>query len=287
VNDVTIEEPQVVQRAGALCDAGADASPCACGGASPCAAGFHCSDASLLCEKQIVTTSSPEAGAILDAAATALQARQDTQIGTVTGPFSYGGEDTHETALGDLVADALLAQYKWTQAKIALLEASSLRTGFPSPYASAAVPQRTDGGPLYYGDAYTALPLTAAAVVRMISGHTLHLVLERSLSRQPDPGFLQVAGIKLTYSTNPDAGSRIKTLALDDGTPIPDDATMMYNVVLTDGLSAGDGGYPMLAEGPSGATPARDLLVDIIANYVKSKGTLTPPAMLQRIVNVP
>jgi 5'-nucleotidase len=296
IDAVTMVDPQAIARTGALCDAGADAGPCACGGSSSCPSGAQCSDASLLCERTLVTPSA-EAGAILAAAANALQARSDTRLSKVIATdggaavFASANTGAAETAIGDLVADALLAKYKDIGVQVALVEASCIRAGLPSPYDSPAIQRfsrdaATPPVDLVFGDAFTVIPRGDAAVIRQIAGETLHLALERALSRVPaaDPGFLQVAGLRLTYSTALDAGARIKTLVLDDGTPIPRDGST-FTVALTDRISAGDDGYAMLAE--TAPTPSRDLLVDVLTEYLKNRTTVAPPSTFPRIVKVP
>jgi 5'-nucleotidase len=284
VLDATMVDPLVVERRSPSCDAGADAGPCACGPSSPCPSGFSCSDASA-CENPHVIPS-PEAGAILDAAGVALKALSDTPVAKMEpadsglASFKMSGTDSMETDLGNLVADAVLAKYKDSGVQIALVEGSRILGDLPTPYkvdpiGSLHRPPDTGEIDLVYGDVYALLPVMDGIVVRTITGQTLHLALERSVSKLPDPGFLQVAGIKLTYSTGSDAGSRLRTLVLDDGTPIPNDTTT-YRVAMTDRISAGKDGYTMLAE--SLPTPSRDLLVDAFAKYLKGRERVTPPA---------
>jgi hypothetical protein len=108
-------------------------------------------------------------------------------------------------------------------------------------------------------------------------------VFERALARLPDPGFLQIAGLKLSYSASADAGSRLRSLRLDDGTLISSDATT-YIVAMSDRISAGADGYGVLTE--TSPTPSRDLVIDILAEYLKGKGSVTP-TLAGRIVAVP
>jgi 5'-nucleotidase len=291
VTDASLVDAQVARITGALCDAGPEGGLCACGASAPCPPDAQCSDASALCEKPLFPEQ-PAAAAILDAAGVALQNLRDTLLAKASASFSVAGADAHETAMGDLVADALLARYKEAGAQIALVQGSRLRAGLPSPYDSPALAeQHLQRDPtskpidLVFGDAYAALPGGDAAVVRKLTGSTLHLALEHAVAA-PGPAFLQVAGIKLSYATSADAGSRLRSLALDDGTPIPNDATP-FTVVLSDRISAGEDGYGMLSEEPAAATPSRDLLVDVLADYLHSKPTVSPPASFERILAVP
>ncbi len=282
-----VVEPRAYAATSPICDAGADGGgACRCP-LGPCAAGATCNAASGLCETELIAPNKDALDAIQGATA-AIGPLLDTAIATATDAFPRDGvlERKQETALGDLVADAMRARYG---AQIAFVPGSRLGAPLPSAYkAPDALSRATAPFDLVVGDVDAfLLPDVESAVVRQLTGQTLWQILEASVARAPAPApaFLQVSGLSFSYTTKPDAGSRVKTVTLDGGRAIaPNDATL-YTVVLTETLSRGDLGYRSLAEPVP--TPSRELLSDIVVELFKQKSPLTPPLMFTRIVNVP
>jgi 2',3'-cyclic-nucleotide 2'-phosphodiesterase (5'-nucleotidase family) len=294
VDEETLIEPLVIRTSGGTCDAGADSAPCACP-AAPCAGGASCNDASL-CEERVVEADDA-AVALLAPHRAALPAALDRPIAVSDGGFAENGtEQRAETALGDLVADALLAKYATLgkPPQIALVPGARLRAALPSSYVPSVDAGLRRGAPPYdllVADVQRVLPFGDTAVVRTLTGARLREVLEQSVAAVPaaSASFMQVAGLTVTYSRSADAGSRIEkvTVAAPSGGAIdvpPGDATE-YLVVLPDWTSRGHDGFAQLAEDVS--TPGRDLLADILAEYLASSSPLGAFPARARIVPLP
>jgi 5'-nucleotidase len=279
-----IVEPVAYDVVRPVCDGGAT---CSC--LSPVAqcpdAAHTCNVLTGFCEAEAVTFDKG-AQALVRTASDALSPLLDKTIAVATDafPFDATALETQETALGDLVADAMRARYG---AQLAILPGSRLGGGLPSPYKAPADTRRA--APPYdlvLGDVESfVLADGGSAVVRQVTGQALWQILEKSVAAAPakSDGFLQVSGLSFTYSTSPDAGTRVKTVTLDGGGAIsPTDTTTTYTIVMTDAVSAGGLGYGFLAEAVP--TLTRELLSDVLTTYLGSKTPVSAPKALTRIV---
>lgn len=115
------------------------------------------------------------------------------------------GSTTHETSIGDLVADALLSSV--TDARIALVPAGSFKE------------VTVDKGNISSDDIIASLqyPDDLVSIIE-ITGLQLNQALERSVSLYPQKnmGFLQVSGIKFVYQAKAPKGSRITSVMVGE-----------------------------------------------------------------------
>ncbi|MBM3471780.1 MAG: hypothetical protein FJX75_00740 [Armatimonadetes bacterium] len=197
----------------------------------------------------------------------ALAARTETALTTE-------GVLQQETALGDLVADAIKEA---GSAQAALVNATQFKPG------TVPIPP----GKVTAGDISALLIKPQRPwVVSNITGACLGAALERSLSRAPQQSahFLQVAGLRVTYDPKAAAGTRITSLKLG-GQPVQDTAT--YRVAMPEDLAKGGSGYftiPCFTETTiqDGATGT---LADAITAFLEAHATLDYSA-LNRIETV-
>ena len=169
---------------------------------------------------------------------------------------------TGSTNQGNLHADALRAT------------ATNLAEGFGTPVPDAAVQNgggiRNDAvipaGEITTGDTWDIAPFGNFVVVGEVPRETFHVLLERAVDRIPGAGgqFPQVSGFTFTYDPSAPAretdragdcslagnpGSRIREVALDDGTVIVRDGAVVPGdpVVLAtiDFLANGGDCYPL------------------------------------------
>jgi 5'-nucleotidase len=220
----------------------------------------------------------------------------DKVIATTSAIYPRDGnqERINEAAIGDLVADAFLAKYKPNGVQLAFMNSGGIRDAIPSVYAPKNTALRRSGtgyaaGPPFdvvAGDIYTVLPFGDLAVVRTISGTTLWAMLEHAVFNEPTAAtrFLQIAGFKMTYKVSAAPGARVQSVVLDDGTPVVKDDAHSYTIVLPDIISDGADAFAMLTE--ASPTPGREVMADVLLEYVASKGTLSP-TIAGRIVQVP
>ncbi len=214
----------------------------------------------------------------------ALAEQLDVTIGTADAVLPRGGtpavERTMEVAIGDLTTDAMRTTYG---TQIAFTNGGGLRSTLP---ASGYLPQDTTlrraspgyaAGPPYdlvLGDIYTLLPFGNEALTRTVTGSQLWAALNLSTSSAPAAfgGFLQISGFKFTYDVSRAAGSRVVSVTLDDGTPIPNSSAFTVTATTNNFTNAGGDGYTMFADG-QGTT--RDLLANVVADYVKANPNVT------------
>lgn len=164
-----------------------------------------------------------------------------------------------ETAIGDLVADAIRAALR---TDVALVAASELKPLHPP----------LEAGKVKVTDitALAAYPEDRLAVLS-IDGKTLKAALEKSVSIYPQPslGFLQVSGLRFTLDPSKKQGERVVAgrvgnAALDDG--------KTYTVGLSMSLAKGALGYWRLwsddaaKPGPPGITTAKAIENYLAAN---------------------
>ncbi|MBI4815004.1 MAG: 5'-nucleotidase C-terminal domain-containing protein [Deltaproteobacteria bacterium] len=210
-----------------------------------------------------------------------LAAQLDVSIGTATGIFPRGSnvERLGEVAIGNLFTDAMRDRYG---VQLAFINGGGIRAPLPSSYAPANTTLRRSAAPyvvgppydLVLGDAYTVQPFGNTITTRTVTGQQVWALLEHGVSAMPAANgrFPQVSGMRFTYTASNAAGSRIVSVTLDNGTPIPNDASM-YSLATTDFINNGGDGYTMLADG-SGSS--RELDAVVLAELVKKRGTISP-----------
>jgi 5'-nucleotidase len=228
-----------------------------------------------------LVTPDPLIVAMLSPYRSALPGRVDRVIGVATDLFPRGAniERLRETALGNLVADSMAARYATT---LAFTNGGGLRAPLPSSYPPAdhTLRRTTAGyaaGPPYdlvAGDAFTELPFGNSIVTRTVTGAQLHAVLEHSVASIPAANgrFLQISRFRFTYDSSRPPGSRLVSVALNDGTPILPDATT-YTVATNDFINRGGDGYTMLADGQG---EHREVMADVLMEHIEDAGTVTP-----------
>jgi 5'-nucleotidase len=207
----------------------------------------------------------------------------DPPIGIATGFMPRGGspavERVGEAAIGNVVTDALRWKYG---TQLALTNGGGLRQSLPAgnyfpedTTLRRSTPGYAAGPPfdLVVGDAYSILPFGNSAVVRTVTGAQLWAALEHGVGAMPAANgrFPQISGFRFTYDVTKPAGSRVVSVALANGTPIPSDSSV-YTFATNDFTNAGGDGYTMLADG-QGAT--REVLADVLVEYIRSVGTVS------------
>jgi 5'-nucleotidase len=272
------------------CDAGTiDAGQCKCPEvACPSDGTYSCNSGKCQRYPNVDTAAFEKAAADLIAPyKTALAAKFDEKIGTTTNEFPRDGsiERKQETALGDLIAEALLDRYKAAPdgAQIAFTNGGGIRDSLPAknytPLA-AGLDRTLPDADVIVGDVYSVLRFNNAAVVRKVKGKVLWQALEHSVAAAPATNgrFLQIAGFKFTYTTSVAADlndpKRVQSVTLIDGNKvIPKNDETEYVAVTNDFTNSGGDGYTMLVD-PNPA-PSRELMNLILYEYIKKKGTLT------------
>jgi 5'-nucleotidase len=229
-----------------------------------------------------------------------LAALLDEKIGTTAGIFVRGGniERRQEIPLGDLVADGMRWRYG---TQLALMNSGGIRAPMPacsySPVDTTLrrpCPGYAAGTPhdLVLGDVFAVLPFGNILNTRTVTGAQLWAALENGVSRIDASGngtdgrFPQIAGFKFTFHYLNPAGSRVTSVTLDDGTPIPNSASATYSLALPNFVNLGGDGYTMFADG-QGATQELDAVV--MKEFMAFSGPSFDPSSypLDRITKLP
>jgi 5'-nucleotidase len=218
----------------------------------------------------------------------------DGVIGVATDVFVRGGniERRQEVAIGNLITDALRLRYG---TQLGFTNGGGIRAPLPSSYLPVDTSLRRNSpgyapGPpfdLVVGDVFEVLPFGNSVVTREVTGQLLWAMLENGVSRVNPDGtatdgrFPQVSGFRFVFDSRLPAGSRVVSVELADGTPVPRDGTV-YTLATNDFVNAGGDGYTMLADG-QGVT--REVMADVVLDHIMGLGTITP-TLEGRITNL-
>ncbi|MGM9929044.1 MAG: bifunctional metallophosphatase/5'-nucleotidase, partial [Bacillus sp. (in: firmicutes)] len=114
----------------------------------------------------------------------------------------------NETELGNLITDGMLwaAKQKDANVVIAMQNGGGIRSGI-------------DAGPITVGEVLTVLPFGNTLATMELTGAEIIEALEHSVSAFPkeNGGFLHVSGMKYTFDSSKDAGSRVQSVQVQDG----------------------------------------------------------------------
>jgi 2',3'-cyclic-nucleotide 2'-phosphodiesterase (5'-nucleotidase family) len=236
----------------------------------------------------------------------------DVPVGTTTAPFDRGGnlERRQEVPIGDLVADGMRWRYG---TQLALMNSGGIRSQLPAcSYRPADLTLRRSnwnaahtaietctgyaaGAPydIVLGDIFTVLPFGNILNTRTVTGAQLWTALENGVSQintttgvGSDGRFPQVSGFKFTFHYGNPPGSRVTSVQLDDGTAIPNSASVTYTLALPNFVNLGGDGYTVFNDG-QGATQELDAVV--MKEYMQAVGPNFDPASypLNRVTKLP
>ncbi len=171
---------------------------------------------------------------------------------------------TSETALGNLIADAILAKTKVDRVQVVLINAGGIRNGFPL-------------GDITMGHVLEALPFGNTITRVELTGKQLIEALESgvSMAEQGEGRFPQVAGIRFVWDSKLPAGKRVTKVEVKDASGKfqllnPKD---VYRVATNNFLASGGDGYRSFAEGAN-LLETGYLLSDAIAEYITAMSPL-------------
>ncbi|HEX2927216.1 MAG TPA: 5'-nucleotidase C-terminal domain-containing protein [Ruminiclostridium sp.] len=165
---------------------------------------------------------------------------------------------SRETTLGNLISDAMR---EIGGADLTLMNGGGIRESIPA-------------GSINLYAVGKAFPFVNSLVTIEVKGENIYTAVERGVRLYPDGGsnggFLQVSGIKYAFDASKPAGKRVVSITLD-GKPL--DKNKYYKVATNDYLYNGGDGYDELKEGK--LLSKGELLRDVLAKYIKEKGTIT------------
>ena len=171
-----------------------------------------------------------------------------------------------ECAMGNLVADAMLARVENQGITISIANSGGLRASI-------------DAGDVTMGEVLTVLPFQNTLSTFHVTGATIVAALENGVSQVEDVKgrFPQVAGLKFTWdpSVPPNKGRIKEVLVRQDGKWVPIDATATYGVVSNNYVRNGGDGYKMFLNAQHVYDFGPDV-ADVVAEYMATAGGYKP-----------
>ncbi len=166
-----------------------------------------------------------------------------------------------ECAMGNIIADAMLARVKAQGIDVAIQNGGGIRASI-------------DAGEVTMGEVLTVLPFQNTLSTFFVSGETLLAALENGVSQHEDGAgrFPQVAGMSYAFDVSQEAGSRISDVMVA-GAPI--DPAKMYGVVSNNYVRNGGDGYKMFRSAENVYDFGPDL-ADVTAEYMAAMGPVVP-----------
>jgi 5'-nucleotidase len=166
-----------------------------------------------------------------------------------------------ECAMGNLVADAMLARVMDQGVEVAIANSGGLRSSI-------------DAGDVTMGEVLTVLPFQNTLSTFRVSGATLVAALENGVSQieEVKGRFPQVAGISFAVDASAEVGSRISDVMVG-GAPI--DPAKVYGVVSNNYVRNGGDGYKMFRDAEDAYDFGPDL-ADVTAEYLAAQGPYAP-----------
>lgn len=171
-----------------------------------------------------------------------------------------------ECAMGNLVADAMLARVKDQGVTIAFQNGGGLRASI-------------DQGEVTMGEVLSVLPFQNTLSTFQVTGQTLIDALENGVSQIEDGAgrFPQVAGMKFAFDASKEAGARVSDVMVKEGESWTEiDPAKTYSVVSNNYVRNGGDGYKMFAGDDKNAYDFGPDLADVVAEYLAEVGPYSP-----------
>ncbi len=142
--------------------------------------------------------------------------------------------------------------------QIAMTNGGGLRTAIPA-------------GEITAGKLYEVMPFDNTLYTMKLSGADVKANIEHGIMNE-NVGWIQISGVKVTYDKNAEAGSRILSMTLTDGTPVETDK--YYTVVTNDFMATGGDNYDFsnALETTDTYIPVRDAMME----EIEKAGVLSP-----------
>ncbi len=166
-----------------------------------------------------------------------------------------------ECAMGNLVADAMLARVKSQGIEVAIANSGGLRASI-------------DAGDVTMGEVLTVLPFQNTLSTFYVKGAVLIEALENGVSQHEEGAgrFPQVAGLSFAFDIKQPAGARVSDVMVG---AVPIDRDKVYGVVSNNYVRNGGDGYAMFKSAQNAYDFGPDL-ADVTAEYLAKSGPYKP-----------
>jgi 5'-nucleotidase len=189
------------------------------------------------------------------------------RAGSVTATLSRLPNESGESSLGDIVADAQLAA-----------TASAANGGavvaFTNPGGLRADLAAKDDGVVTYADVFASQPFRNQLVTLTLTGNLIKTMLEQQWLDPKRPRILQVSkGFAYVWDDNKPFGERVIASSISlDGAPV--DPAKSYRVTVNNYLSTGGDGFTALTEGTAQQFGGYD--ADALYAYFQANSPISP-----------
>ncbi|MGE0285636.1 MAG: bifunctional UDP-sugar hydrolase/5'-nucleotidase [Bradyrhizobium sp.] len=187
--------------------------------------------------------------------------------GSIVETLSRMPNDTGESPLGDIIADAQLAA-------TAGENTGRAQIAFTNPGGIRSDVVKSGNGDVTYADVFAAQPFRNQLVTMTLSGKQIKDALEQQWADPKRPRILQVSkGFGFVWDNGKGDGERIVAERMTlNGAPI--DPAARYRVTVNNYLSVGGDGFTAFTEGTDQLTGVYD--VDALYNYFRSNSPVSP-----------
>ncbi|WP_173932426.1 5'-nucleotidase C-terminal domain-containing protein [Chelativorans sp. Marseille-P2723] len=220
----------------------------------------HLLDASVAKDEQVVARVAELAGPI--------EELKRTVVSEAVGPIDGSRESCRagECAMGNLVADAMLARARDQGVQFAITNGGGLRASI-------------DAGEITMGEVIEVLPFQNTLATFQLSGADFVASLESGVSQIEEGAgrFPQVSGLRFSFDPAAESGSRVSDVQVqtDDGwAPIEPDAT--YTIATNNFMRNGGDGYSLFAEEAENAYDFGPGLEQVLADYLAENRPYEP-----------
>ena len=166
-----------------------------------------------------------------------------------------------ECAMGNLIADAMLARVKGQGIDVAIQNGGGIRASI-------------DAGEVTMGEVLTVLPFQNTLSTFKVSGATLIEALENAVSQHEEGAgrFLQVSGMSYAFDLAQPVGSRVSDVMIGDA---PIDPEKVYGVVSNNYVRNGGDGFAMFKTAADAYDFGPDL-ADVTAEFIAANAPYMP-----------
>jgi 2',3'-cyclic-nucleotide 2'-phosphodiesterase (5'-nucleotidase family) len=219
----------------------------------------------------------PDVQAIVDDANAQTAVLRNQVIGTQTIDILRDPARLHESAMGNMVADAMRLKYPGVDA--AFTNSGGLRADllFSPPTANE------QPGEITWGEVFAVLPFGNRTIILTVTGAQLEQAFLNGFSPACDPAihtgrFPQISGLRVTFTCNgatPVITGMWKTPQGPGGPETPIGPADTVRLVINDFMFTGGDGYTAFAQGTDVLQPGDDLM-QLVVEYVSANSPVAP-----------
>lgn len=197
--------------------------------------------------------------------ADAVRVKKERPVGKISGSSPKPALATHESSLGNLIADGQLEATRAVGAQLALMNNTGIRNDLiVSP-----------DGTVTFGALFAVQPFANELITKTFSGAQLKALFEQQFDGQSfDQAFSPSANVSFAFDLSRPLGQRVFDILID-GRPI--DPAASYRVTMNSFLAGGGDSFTIFREGRDTVTGGLDL--DAMEAWITAVPIQTLPAL--------